>query len=265
MVFKDLLQRLAEWTYSHLPQSTPHPDKALKAKIIAHRGAWKERSLTENTIEAFQQAMDAGVWAIEFDIRWTMDEVPVIFHDSNTSRINPEVFFEIEETLYSELKKALPKTPTFTEVVERFGKKVHLMIELKTQLTGRRRQIILEALQDLEPVKDYHLLSMDIHRFQHFDNLPKETFVSIAEFNIQEIFDYTLRHQFGAMTGHFLLFHRWQIQELKKRKKLVGTGFPTTPTLLYRELNRDVDWIFTNDPIALQKELNQLKAPSQSF
>jgi glycerophosphoryl diester phosphodiesterase len=51
-----------------------------KPLIIAHRGGrWP--GLRRNTLEAFEQAIAAGVDMIELDVRQTIDEQLVVFHD----------------------------------------------------------------------------------------------------------------------------------------------------------------------------------------
>jgi glycerophosphoryl diester phosphodiesterase len=52
--------------------------------VVAHRGASVEQP--ENTIAAFEAAIDAGADAIEFDVRLTSDGVPVVMHDPDVSR-----------------------------------------------------------------------------------------------------------------------------------------------------------------------------------
>ena len=52
--------------------------------VIAHRGASAARP--ENTIPAFQHAIDLGADFIEFDVLLTADEQPVVIHDSKVDR-----------------------------------------------------------------------------------------------------------------------------------------------------------------------------------
>ena len=53
--------------------------------IIAHRGA--SASAPENTLAAFQRAIDDKADGIEFDVRLAKDGVPVVFHDSTLKRL----------------------------------------------------------------------------------------------------------------------------------------------------------------------------------
>src|SRR5438270_9075286 len=52
--------------------------------IIAHRGASAEAP--ENTLAAFQMALDAGADGVEFDVQLAKDGVPVVIHDANLRR-----------------------------------------------------------------------------------------------------------------------------------------------------------------------------------
>lgn len=53
--------------------------------IIAHRGF--SAKFPENTLLAFREAINAGAWMIETDIRLSADDVPMIFHDSSLKRV----------------------------------------------------------------------------------------------------------------------------------------------------------------------------------
>lgn len=53
--------------------------------VIAHRGASAEKP--ENTLAAFQRALDLQVDGIELDVQLTRDGVPVVFHDATLRRL----------------------------------------------------------------------------------------------------------------------------------------------------------------------------------
>lgn len=54
---------------------------AQDTKIIAHRGAWKEFNLPENSIAALQKAIEIKAFGSEFDVRRTIDGKLVVNHD----------------------------------------------------------------------------------------------------------------------------------------------------------------------------------------
>ncbi len=57
----------------------------VKPLIIAHRGA--SAVAPENTLAAFQRAIDDGAEGIEFDVRLAKDGIPVVFHDGDLKRV----------------------------------------------------------------------------------------------------------------------------------------------------------------------------------
>ncbi len=54
--------------------------------LLAHRG-FPTRNFTENSLPAFQHALDLGADGIEFDVRLTKDGEMVLVHDKNLNRI----------------------------------------------------------------------------------------------------------------------------------------------------------------------------------
>lgn len=70
-----------------------------QTKIIAHRGAWKEFNLPENSIASLNKAIALQCYGSEFDVRRTKDGILVVNHDPT--------YFEdtIENKTYAELNK----------------------------------------------------------------------------------------------------------------------------------------------------------------
>lgn len=90
--------------------------------IIGHRGA---RGLApENTLQSLQAGFEAGADMLEFDLRLTKDNIPILCHNS---RIHGK---RINRSTLHQLQAAGPIT-TFEEVLDAFLAKVRLNIELK--------------------------------------------------------------------------------------------------------------------------------------
>ncbi len=90
--------------------------------IIGHRGA--AGLAPENTLQALQAGFDAGADILEFDIRLTKDEVPILAH-------NPRVAGRwLSQTTLAELQKITTVT-TLQEVLDAFFGKILLNIEIK--------------------------------------------------------------------------------------------------------------------------------------
>jgi glycerophosphoryl diester phosphodiesterase len=107
-------------------------------EIVAHRGVLTEAP--ENTLLAYQLAIDLGADAVELDVRLTADKVPVIFHyfylEELTPLVGPIFKFTIKELRQVRVaNKARPEIaepiPTLREIMETIGGKIGLEIELK--------------------------------------------------------------------------------------------------------------------------------------
>ena len=96
--------------YARWPQAVPDKDRLQHCKIISHRGDYDNRNVFENTMNAFDRALDQGVWGIEFDLRWTKDLNPVAIHDADLRRVFG-LDFSMRQVTLAELKSPLPPGP----------------------------------------------------------------------------------------------------------------------------------------------------------
>ena len=246
----------------------PAPDRRglQDCKIIAHRGAHDNHRIFENTMAAFCRAAEAGVWGIELDIRWTRDQIPVVFHDPDLKRLfgRPEA---IAAFTLNELQRQFPSIPSLANVVFRLGKKIHLMIEVKRQSRpGIRIQEkrLEEVLQPLEPVQDYHLLTLDPESLQPFTWIPPQARVAVADGWPGYSSRWVRRHGWGGVCGHYLLIGATMMGHHHQKRQRVGTGYIASANCLFRELNRGVDWVFSNHAAALQQRVREyLHRPDQ--
>jgi glycerophosphoryl diester phosphodiesterase len=106
-------------------------------EIVAHRGV--PDIFPENTIPAFERAIELGADAVELDVRLSADNVPMVFHyfylDKITS-VSGTVFdytFEQLRNVHVPAKNRIDKyqIPTLMEVLEIIGGKIDLEIEIK--------------------------------------------------------------------------------------------------------------------------------------
>lgn len=105
--------------------------------IIAHRGA--SGTMIENTMPAFQRAVDFGAKMLEVDIQVSSDKVPFAYHDANLKRINLDKntsklsSVEISEINLDLEKKEKISIPMLVDIL-RFckDKEIYLIIEIKT-------------------------------------------------------------------------------------------------------------------------------------
>ncbi len=92
--------------------------------VVAHRGASTERP--ENTLAAFEAAVEAGAGAVEFDVRVTGDGHAVVMHDATVDRTTNGTGLVGEMTLV-ELQRLRIEAATGTESVPRLDEALRLL------------------------------------------------------------------------------------------------------------------------------------------
>lgn len=256
---RDILQAAAtdavDWVIARTPQPVPDQLALRNCKIISHRGEHDNISVIENTLPAFEKARANGVWGVECDIRWTADLVPIVSHDSSGRRLFGDCA-RLNELSLAELRSQIPQIPTLAELVSEFGGNTHLMLEIKADHypQPQRQSIILqEHLQKLSPGLDYHFLALEPALFSRVSFVAPAYCFAVSELNVSKLSKAAIELQLGGLMGHFLLLNN----TLKARHLEVGqriaTGFISSRNALFRELNRSVEWIFSNNAVKVQK------------
>jgi len=254
------LIRCIDFVFMLLPRQAPAPDKLKACKIVSHRGEHDNITVFENTIAAFDRALEQGVWGIEFDVRWTRDLQPVVVHDPDLERV-----FRIETTVaeveFGELRSLCPQVPLLSEVVAKYGKKMHFMIELKAEIypdPDRQNAIFKDCFSSLQPGTDYHLMSLAPEMFDRITFVSASTFIPIALLNMSRLSELALEKNYGGVAGHYLLLSNAVLKKHDRKDQLTGTGYPGSKNCLFREVNRGVEWIFSNNAGELQGIINRL-------
>lgn len=121
---------------------------------IAHRGA--SALAPENTMAAFEKAVELGADALELDLHLTRDDELVVIHDDVLDRTT-DGLGPVHERSLKELKQldagrwfgegfAGERIPTLAEVLQRFAEKVPLALEVKAGSTffpGIEERVVL--------------------------------------------------------------------------------------------------------------------------
>lgn len=110
---------------------------------FAHRGA--SAHAPENTLEAFQLAMQQGAKFIEFDVKLTSDHQVVVIHDQtvdrttdgkgNVKRLSLQELKELDAGSWYNVKFRNTRIPTLSEVFESFGNNLCMNVELTNYVT----------------------------------------------------------------------------------------------------------------------------------
>ncbi len=119
------------------PESSPHKVNWLKQVPIAHRGLHDcSQGVFENTLSAAKRAVEHG-YAIEMDLQFSADGVPMVFHDYTLERLCG-VSRNVRDAGSAELKAlrvgaSADPIPTLKELLVTVAGKVPVVLELKGQ------------------------------------------------------------------------------------------------------------------------------------
>lgn len=117
--------------------STPDPNAPGDYKpdnnVVAHRGAWKEFNLPDNSIAALQKAMEFSCYASECDIMMTSDKKVIVYHDESIGGlfINTLTYAEIKSKHTLSNGETIPLLEEFLDKVVA-NKKIQLWLDVKS-------------------------------------------------------------------------------------------------------------------------------------
>jgi glycerophosphoryl diester phosphodiesterase len=127
-------------------------------RVIAHRGA--KHACPENTLAAFDRALAERADGIELDLRLTRDGVPVVFHDHTLRKLGLRKQ-RVSDLTLAELHRldfggwfdpgfAGEPIPTLAAVLERYGHRTELSLELKTAHDpARNADLVCQTLRHI--------------------------------------------------------------------------------------------------------------------
>lgn len=233
--------------------------------IIAHRGA--SAYAPENTISAFEKAIEMGAVIIETDVHQTKDSVVVIMHDLSVDRTTngKGLIKDISSSDFKQLSIKQQKTilkenpPTLEEAIIAINGRCKLLIELKK---GNSYYPNIEKhIVDLISKYNAQNWISTIHSFE------KEPLINFAKrdssINLQKLIVFNLPLVSFNFDKHFNKddFKNWEgvnvyykfcskrvIKKIHKLGKTVYVWTVNKPRKARKLVKRGVDGIITNKP-----------------
>lgn len=215
--------------------------------LIAHRGA--NKLAPENTLKAFQKAIDLNADYVEFDVHKSKDGEIVIMHDGNTLRTTGYKG-EISEMTLEELKKLDcgdgEKIPTLNELIKIAKGKIGLQLEIKAEGITNDIYKILKESDLLETTIISAFKHEELYELKKLDRKLKLSSLIIGikkNTTIREAVDngfYAIHPLYKFVNQKFLdtaheeniKVNAWTIDSITKMRKLIEMG---------------IDGIITND------------------
>ena len=222
-------------------------------KILAHRGS-TETGAQENTLAAFQAAVDSGVVYLETDVQATKDGIAVLFHDRVVAAASKSVYL-MRDFNYDEVDRYLSginglRLPKLEDALQKFPN-TRYNLDLKTKeavvptvalirelgcenrvlvssFSGRRRRKAIKSLPGVATSPNA-LLVLRIwiatkfgksvllwHLLKDIDVLQIPTRIFFVRFDSKSFID-TIHH-YGVE------IHYWTINDVAEAKRLKALG-----------------------------------------
>ncbi|MDY6846608.1 MAG: glycerophosphodiester phosphodiesterase family protein [Chloroflexota bacterium] len=220
-------------------------------KIIAHRGA--SAHAPENTMAAFQLALDHGADGVELDVMLSKDHQPVVIHDDTVDRTTNGSGLVKEMTL-AEIQSLDAgdgqSIPSLEEVFDQFGGRFIINVELKNYTS------IFDSLpiEVAKRVKNYQIEeSILISSFNPFNlprfhsRLPEVELGLLTQPNQAKKWVWRLFH-FDALHPYFSDVDQVLVASLHDRNRKVNVWTVDEDEEIRRLAALNVDSIITNDP-----------------
>lgn len=225
--------------------------------VIAHRGAWKKKSLPQNSLASFKQAVAIGAHGSEFDVHITADDSMVVNHDN---------FYQgrrIEKTSYKELIKVDlsngEKLPTLREYLVE-GKKQHstkLILEIKKAASEKRtleltrKAVALVKKMNAEKWVDYITFDYKAGKLVH--QLAPKAEITYLGGDVSP--SQAKKDGYTGLDYNFSKYKKYPqwITEAHKLGMTINVWTVNSEEDMRYMINQGADWITTNEPELLLK------------
>ena len=238
---------------------------AQQTKIIAHRGAWKEFNLPENSIASLEKAIELKCDGAEFDVRRTLDGVLVVNHDpvyfGDTIQTNTYAYLNRNKLSNGE---SLPTLEQYFLKGTQDKHKTLLICEIKAAVKDKEQDYLatietlaLEKKLKIEKRIVYISFSKDILLWIK-DQHSKATVLYLeSDLSI----DAVVQNKFDGINLHYTSFKMNSQLSANAKNARLKTGSWTVNELSDLAILQvqGVEWITTNQPQQFQKQLKDSK------
>jgi glycerophosphoryl diester phosphodiesterase len=242
----------------------------MKPLVLAHRGA--SAYAPENTIAAFNLALEMGADGIELDVTLSKDGVPIVIHDDTVDRttnghgaIKEMTVAEIQQldAHYQFDQYAGEKIPTLAQVLDAIGKRGIVNIELKstTFKTDGLEIAVLAAIEDTRTTTNVIFSSFNPFALARMYDLnpriPRGLLYSPGlPIYLRRAWLRPLAHA-TAMHPECSMITAQYVAWAKNHGLKVNAWTTDEPEEMQRLIELDVDAIMTNKPDVLVRVVNQ--------
>ena len=213
--------------------------------LLGHRGA--RRYAPENTLAAFDLALEQGMDGFEFDVRSTGNHQTIICHDPRLNRLSVRrhTFKQLEASC-----KLPERLPTDLEaVLRRYSRSAFLDIEIKVRGMGA---LIVKILKRYPPRRGYFISSFLPGALRELHELDNSLILGTLAENQLQLRRWT-KLPVRYVAPHYRMLSRRLIEEVHAANKLVVTWTVNEQKQMLRAAELGVDGIISDDTELLRE------------
>ena len=229
-----------------------------RTQVSAHRGFSKKAP--ENTLPAFQAAMDCGADYIELDVQLTADDQLVVIHDDRLDRTTDGSGL-VKSYTYEQLRQysagewfgkdgafADARIPLFSEVLELVGKDIMLNIEIKKSGNPKATaEKVVEMVEEYGIVNSCYITSFSYPALKKVKQLnPKIKTAFIA--NLATSTSYAQLPYIDAVSMNYLFVNQSVVNTAHHHGKRVFVWTVDRQSEMQKMMALGVDNIITDCP-----------------
>jgi len=217
-----------------------------KLLLLGHRGA--RLYAPENTIPAFDLALEHGVDGFEFDVRSTRTKQSIVCHDRKFNRL-PVRTRTMEQIRAKCSVDGSP--PCLDDVLERYSRSAFLNIEVKVR---GMEQVVVQAVRQFPPQRGYFISSFlpsVVRRLHALDGSLVLGAISKSYWHLRRWKTLPVSY----VVPHYGLLTPKLVDELHSAGKTVITWTVNDPRKMLSAAGMGVDGIISDDTKLLVKTL----------
>jgi glycerophosphoryl diester phosphodiesterase len=215
--------------------------------LLGHRGA--RRYALENTLAAFDLALEHGADGFEFDVRSTSNRQTIICHDPRLNRLSVRKHTLKQLEASCKLPERFP--PGLDDVLHRYSRTAFLNIEIKVRGI---EPLIVRTLKRTPPRRGYFISSFFPSVLRELHELNDSLILGTLAHTRWQLRRWS-KLPVQYVVPNYKLLSRTLVEEIHAANKLVVTWTVNDKKQMLRAAQLGVDGIISDDTELLMKTL----------
>lgn len=260
-IFSLILFIVVIFVFTSISNNPAHLELFNTPTVISHRGGGEYAP--ENTVGGIIKGIELGADAVEIDVQFTSDGIPILLHDFTLGRTTNDTLNRRVDSLTLEEIKQFDagswfsdefigeEIPTLIEAIEVINYNVEIFIEIKTSYSDSD-EIIVKIIEDASIESHVKILSFDSNLLREIKLLNDkiETVLLLNSFvgDINTLIDIEYIDHYG-FNYSIVSDNKEYIRLLQQSGKGVYVWTANKKTVIIDMIKLNVDGIITDYPV----------------